>query len=86
MIVEASLPGLFRTVLIIVTIVFLVRFIGQFMIAKRNMDVEREMNSTRRQFQEQKKKASQDLGKTNILKKSARKNDVEDIDFEEIDD
>ncbi len=86
MIVEASLPGLFRTVLIIVTIVFLVRFIGQFMIAKRNMEDEREMNSTRRQFQEQKKKASQDLGKTNILKKSARKNDVEDIDFEEIDD
>ena len=84
MIVEASLPGLFRTLLIIVAIVFLVRFIGQFMIAKRNMDVEREMNSTRRQFQEQKKKASQDLGKTNILKKSARKNDVEDIDFEEI--
>ena len=86
MVVEASLPGLFRTLLIIVAIVFLVRFIGQFMIAKRNMDVEREMNSTRRQFQEQKKKASQDLGKTNILKKSARKNDVEDVDFEEIDD
>ena len=85
MIVEASLPGLFRTLLIIVAIVFLVRFIGQFMIAKRNMDVEREMNSTRRQFQEQKKKASQDLGKTNILKKSARKNDIEDVDFEEID-
>ena len=86
MVFEASLPGLFRTLLIIVAIVFLVRFIGQFMIAKRNMDVEREMNSTRRQFQEQKKKASQDLGKTNILKKSARKNDVEDVDFEEIDD
>ena len=85
MIVEASIPGLFRTVLIIVAIVFLVRFIGQFLIAKRNMDVEREMNSTRRQFQEQKKKASQDLGKTNILKKSARKNDIEDVDFEEID-
>ena len=84
MVFEASLPGLFRTLLIIVAIVFLVRFIGQFMIAKRNMDVEREMNSTRRQFQEQKKKASQDLGKTNILKKSARKNDVEDVDFEEI--
>ena len=86
MVVEASLPGLFRTLLIIVAIVFLVRFIGQFMIAKRNMEDEREMNSTRRQFKEQKKKASQDLGKTNILKKSARKNDVEDIDFEEIDD
>ena len=86
MIIEASIPGLFRTILIIVGVLFLVRFIGQFMIAKRNMEDEREMNSTRRQFQEQKKKASQDLGKTNILKKSARKNDVEDIDFEEIDD
>ena len=85
MIIEASIPGLFRTILIIVGVLFLVRFIGQFMIAKRNMDVEREMNSTRRQFQEQKKKASQDLGKTNILKKSARKNDIEDVDFEEID-
>ena len=84
MIVEASIPGLFRTILIIVGVFFLVRFIGQFMIAKRNMEDEREMRSTKRQFQEQKKKASQDLGKTNILKKSARKNDVEDVDFEEI--
>ena len=85
MIIEASIPGLFRTILIIVGVLFLVRFIGQFMIAKTNMEDEREMNSTRRQFQEQKKKASQDLGKTNILKKSARKNDIEDVDFEEID-
>lgn len=85
MIVEASIPGLFRTILIIVGVLFLVRFIGQFMIAKRNMEDEREMRSTKRQFQEQKKKASQDLGKTNILRnKNPGQSSIEDVEFEEV--
>ena len=84
MVVEASLPGLFRTVLIIIGVILLLRFVGQFMIAKKNMDDEREMNSNKRQFQEQKKNATEDIGKTNIINDSVGKNDIEDVDFEEI--
>ena len=44
MIVEASLPGLLRTLFIIVGVFLLLRFLGQFMIAKRNMEEERNVN------------------------------------------
>lgn len=84
MVAEASLPGLFRTVLIIVGVIFLLRFIGQFLIAKRNMDDEREINAKKRQFDEEKKNASEDIGKIKVIKKSASKDDIEDVDFEEI--
>ena len=84
MIIEASLPGLFRTLLIIVGAIFLVRFLVQLMNAKSNMEQERNMNAQKRAFDEEKAKKYKKFGKTSILDKSV-KNDVEDVDFEEID-
>lgn len=84
MIVEASIPGLFRMVLIIVGVIFLLRFLGQFMSAKRNMEEEREMNSSKREFESQKKKAQENMGKTKLIKKKTKNDDIEDVDFEEI--
>ncbi len=85
MVSEASIPGLFRMVLIIVAVIFILRLVGQFMIAKRNMEEERGMNEDKRAFDEAKKKASQNIGKTKLVKKSRGQNDVEDVDFEEVD-
>ncbi|MBL1279047.1 MAG: hypothetical protein COA33_002155 [Fluviicola sp.] len=85
MIVEASIPGLFRMLLIIVGVILLLRFLGQFMTAKRNMEEEREMNASKREFEDAKQKAKQNIGKTKIVKQSSKKNDIEDVDFEEID-
>lgn len=84
MIVEASISGLFRMVLIIVGVIFLLRFLGQFMSAKRNMEEEREMNSSKREFESQKKKAKENIGKTKLIKKKTKNDDIEDVDFEEI--
>ena len=86
MIVEASVTGLFRMLLIIVGVMLLLRFLGQFMMAKRNMEEEREMNSSRRQFDEAKRKSKANSGKIRILgKKRSTSEDVEDVDFEEMD-
>jgi len=86
MIVEASLPGLIRTLLIIGGVFLLLRFLGQFMIAKRNMEEERDINSKKRNFNEQKAKAKGDIGKTKILRnKKSGESSIEDVEFEEID-
>ena len=86
MIVEASLPGLLRTLFIIVGVFLLLRFLGQFMIAKRNMEEERSANKNKRNFKEQKAKAKGDIGKTRILKnKKPGQSSIEDVEFEEVD-
>lgn len=86
MIVEASVTGLFRTLLIIGGVFLLLRFLGQFMVAKRNMEEEREHNSKQRKFKEAKRAQKQSEGKTKILGKNvSNHNDIQDVDFEEID-
>jgi hypothetical protein len=48
MIVEASIVGIFKTVLLILGAFVLLRFLGQLMIAKRNMEEERMLNKKQR--------------------------------------
>ncbi|MCH2230258.1 MAG: hypothetical protein MK105_07925 [Crocinitomicaceae bacterium] len=86
MIVEASVTGLFRTLLIIGGVFLLLRFIGQFMIAKRNMEEEREYNSKKRKIKKEKQAQQESEGKIKILGKNLSNNcDIQDVDFEEID-
>lgn len=89
MIVEASITGLFRTVLIILGAFVLLRFLGQLMMAKRNMEEERRINEHQRAFDEERSQKLRNFGKVNILSKSKRKTGIsdqaEDVDYEEID-
>lgn len=85
MVVESSLTGLFRMLLIIVGAILLFRFIAQFMNAKRDMEAERVMNEERRKFNEEKERVAKTVGKTRIIKdKSTLNSDIEDVDFDEI--
>ena len=83
MIIGASITGAFRTVLIIIGVVVLLRFIGQLMAAKRGIDEERKLNEQSRRTDEEKRKVSKNFGKTKVLKESSSR-DIEDIDHEEI--
>jgi len=85
MLVEASIPGLFRTIIIIVGVLVLLRFIGQLMNAKRNMDTERRMNEDNRKAEKEKEEKKRNLGKTNILNENRSGQNVEDVDFDELD-
>lgn len=89
MIVEASITGLFRTVLIILGAFVLLRFLGQLMMAKRNMEEERRINEHQRAFDKERSQKLRNFGKVNILARNKRKTGIsdqaEDVDYEEID-
>jgi uncharacterized membrane-anchored protein YhcB (DUF1043 family) len=82
--VEASVTGLVRTLLIIIGVIVLLRFLGQLMNAKRNMEEERKLNAKQRHFNKEKERKSKHLGKTSILDKSQGSDNTEDVDFEEM--
>ncbi|MFK7784298.1 MAG: hypothetical protein AB8B56_04230 [Crocinitomicaceae bacterium] len=85
--VEASFTGLIRTVLIIIGVFVLLRFIGQLMNARRNMAEEQQMKDQAEKLRKARKKSAKNLGKTTVIKNGrSRSGDVEDVDFEEIED
>ena len=55
MIFALSITGLFRTLLIIVGAFILLRFLGQLLNAKRNMEAERKMAEQDRLFEKEKR-------------------------------
>ena len=82
--VEASVTGLVRTLLIIIGVIVLLRFLGQLMNAKRNMEEERKLNAKQRHFNKEKERKNKHLGKTSILDKNQGSDNTEDVDFEEM--
>lgn len=84
MLVEASITGVVRTILIIIGVLVVLRFIGQLMQAKKNMEEERALNERDRKLRNEKERKRNNLGKTNLLRKDDRV-DAEDVDFKEID-
>jgi len=85
MITVLSITGLFRTLLILIGAFVLLRFLGQLMNAKRNMEAERRANEQDRLFAKEKAQKQKKMGKTEILTSNQPKGSVQDVDFEEID-
>lgn len=88
MVVTASITGLFKTLLIILGAFVLLRFLGQVMMAKRNMEEERRLNRNKRAFDEERERKLKNFGKISILsgnsRKARRTTDAEDADYEEV--
>jgi len=93
MIVEASVSGIFKTILMILGAFVLLRFFGQFMVAKRNLEEERRLKAEQDRFDKELKRKKETFGRTSILSskstnsessKNKSNNVIEDIDFEEI--
>lgn len=81
--VEASISGLFKTLLIIVGALVLIRFLGRVMIAKRNLDQERKDLAQEKEFVRERNQKLKDFGKVSVSK-SKPKGDIQDVDYEEI--
>lgn len=69
----------------------LLRFIGQLMHAKRNMEAERAMHSNARKIQNEREETRKKFGKTNVIANKSnaksenfRSSNAEDVEFEEI--
>lgn len=85
-IAEASLTGVIRMVFIIIGVLVVLRFVGQLMIAKRNIAEEKELDRQKRAQDAEAKRKKRNLGRTQILGKRTSSNDgAEDVEFEEVD-
>ncbi len=85
--VEASFTGVIRTILIIVGVIVLLRFIGQMMNARRNMAEQDEMNRQAQKLQAERDMKAKNLGKTSVLGNGkSTTGDIQDVDFVEIKD
>lgn len=83
---EASFTGTIKMILMIIGVLVVLRFFGQLMNAKRNMEEEREMNRRQRDLDEEAWKKKKYFGKTRVLDKNSKSSGVvEDVNFEEID-
>lgn len=85
MIQEASVTGLFRTILIIIGVIFLLRLLGRVMTSKREMDKENSRRREEKAFDQERKNKLKNFGKTTLSKppKSSSKEDF--VDYEEVD-
>lgn len=86
MIYQSSIVGLFKTLMIIIGVFVLLRFLGQVMNAKRNMDEERVLNSQSRKVEKERAEKLQNFGKTRLKNDSNKgNNNIEDVEYEEVD-
>lgn len=79
-----SITGVFKMILMIIGGLVLLRFVGQLIIAKRNMEEERRLNKEERKFQTERKEKLKTFGKTKIIKKSEVSSNIQDVDYEEV--
>ena len=83
--VEASFTGLIRTVLIIIGVFVLLRFLGQLMNAKRNMEEEKQMKDRAEKLKKARETTARNLGKTTVIRdRTNTSGDIEDVDYEEV--
>ena len=82
-IAEASMSGLFRTILLIIGAIVALRFIGQLMIARRNLAEQNDLAEKERKFQRERQEKLRNFGKVTISKTEQSSN-TQDVDFEEI--
>lgn len=74
-----SITGVVKTILILIGVVVLLRFIGQLMIAKRNIAEQNELNKQKMNYEKQKEFVEKNNGKISISKSPSR---AEDTDYE----
>lgn len=79
-----SITGLFKTLLIIIGAFVLLRFLGRLATAKRNLDLERQMNEQKKAYESEKRNQQRKVGKTEIIGKKPVSNSTQDVDFEEV--
>ncbi len=88
--VNSSLIGIVKTVLIIIGLMVVLRFIGQLMIAKRNIEEEREINKRANEIANERLYKLRNFGKVKIHKnsndinKKGTNSNTEDVPYEEI--
>lgn len=79
-----SITGLFRTVLIVLGVLFLLQIVGKMMQARRNVAAQDSMKREEEAARKMKAEAHKNFGKTTISKDKSSNMDGEFTDYEEI--
>jgi phosphotransferase system glucose/maltose/N-acetylglucosamine-specific IIC component len=79
-----SITGVFKMALMIIGALVVVKFIGQLMIAKRNLEEEKREKEAQNKFEKEKIEALKSFGKTKIVRKEDINGNVQDVEHEEI--
>jgi hemolysin activation/secretion protein len=91
MVVQASVVGVFRTLLALIGAIVFLKFIGQLLQAKKNLAAEQQWKESQQEYQQDERKVRDNFGKTTVLNaeqpigpKDHASSFAEDVDFEEI--
>jgi len=76
-----SIWGVVRTILIVIAVFVILRFIGRIMVAKRNLSEERRLQAQRDAQAKAKELSKRQKGKVRIVKGEL---EAEDVDYEEL--
>lgn len=84
-----TIVGLFKMLLMIVGAFALLRFLGVFMVAKRDISAQNELKRHNEKVEKERKQKLKNFGKISISKKDSpqkksKNSAVEDVDFVEI--
>ena len=82
---EASVIGLVKTILIVIGILVVLRFVGQMMSTKRNMEEDQRFHENKRATEEARRETQKNAGKISLSDKKKSAKDYGDYtDYEEI--
>ena len=85
MLVTASITGVFKMILMLIGAFVLLRFLGQLLQAKRNMEEERRLLKKQREAERERSWKLKHFGKTSVMNKTkSPSTSTEDVDFEEV--
>ena len=83
MVVTASVSGVFKTILMLLGAMVVLKYLGQLLVAKRNIAEQNKFREEQDKIQKQKAHFERNKGKISILRNVTPGN-VKDVDFEEI--
>ncbi len=83
MVAEASVTGLLKTIFIIIGVMVVLKYIGQLMVAKRNIAEQNRMRAGEKLAEKQRAQFERNKGEISILRNVTPRN-VQDVDYEEI--
>lgn len=84
-IAEASVTGLFKMLLILLGAFVVIRIFAQWSNSKNIQVQKKQEKDSRKRFEKEKHLKRQSLGKIRVIgKEASNQNDIQDVDFEEV--
>ena len=83
MVVTASFSGVFKTILMLLGAMVVLKYLGQLLVAKRNIAEQNKFREEQDKIQKQKAHFERNKGKISILR-NVKPDNVKDVDYEEI--